>query len=168
MVKCPICRKGNPEKTLYCDECGSYLRGGNGKQTDPLPVGEVSWMNREETSRAPGVDITSPLGLRLTIPDSGRQVEVLLVEEVNIGRLDKPSASFPDVDLTRENALGKGVSRRHAKIIRSGHEVLIEDLDSMNGTFLNDKKLPPYFPQVLRHGDELHVGKVMLRVSFLQ
>jgi hypothetical protein len=166
VVKCPVCQKENPENTPFCDECGSYLFGGNGNETDLLPTNRVTWMNREETTGAPGVDVTSPLSLKLTIPDSGRDMEVPLTEEVTIGRLDPASASFPDVDLTTDAALDRGVSRRHAKITRRGHEVFIEDLGSMNGTFVNRKKLTPYLPEALRNGDQLQLGKLMLRVSF--
>ena len=166
MVKCPVCQREHPENTPFCKECGAYLLGGNGNETDLLLVSGVTWMNREETSGAPGVDVTSPLSLKLTIPDSGRDVEVPLTEEVTIGRLDAASASFPDVDLTRDDALDKGVSRHHAKITRRGREVFIEDLGSMNGTFLNYRRLTPYLPQVLRDGDELLMGRLMLRVSF--
>ncbi len=166
MVKCPVCQTEHPENTLFCDECGSYLLGGNQKETDPLAVAEVTWMEREEMSEAPGVDVTSPLSLKLTIPDSGRDVEVPLTKEVTIGRLDPASASFPDVDLTTDDALDKGVSRRHAKITRRGREVFIEDLGSINGTFLNREKLAPYRSYVLKSGDELQLGKLKLRVSF--
>ena len=95
-------------------------------------------------------------------------MEVSLTKEVTIGRLDLVSASFPDVDLTTDDALDKGVSRRHAKITQRGREVFIEDLGSMNGTFVNRKKLTPYLPEALRNGDQLQLGKLMLRVSFSQ
>ena len=166
MVKCPVCQMENPENTRFCDECGSYLFGGTGNETDLLSPNSVTWMNSEKTTGAPGVDVTSPPNLRLTIPDSGRHVEVPLAEKVTIGRLDPTSASFPDVDLTTDDALDRGVSRRHAKITRRGREVFIEDLGSMNGTFVNHKKLTPYLPEALRNGDQLQLGKLMLQVSF--
>ena len=166
MIKCPTCQAEHPENTLFCDQCGSYLLGGNQIETDPLAKGELTWKEREEMGEAPGVDITSPLGLKLTIPDSGREIEVPLTKEVKIGRLDMASASFPDVDLTTDDALHKGVSRHHAKITKRGNEVFIEDLGSINGTFLNRNKLIPYLPQALKSGDELRFGKLILRVSF--
>ena len=166
MIKCPVCQAEHPENSLFCDECGSYLQGGDQKETDPLAATEVTWMEREEVVEAPEVGVTSPLGLKLTIPDSGRDVEVSLAKEVNIGRLDSASAWFPEVDLTSDDGLGKGVSRHHAKITRRGREVFIEDLGSINGTFLNRKKLMPYLPQALNNGDELQLGKLVLRVSF--
>jgi len=166
MVKCPVCQAKYPENTLFCEECGTYLPVDRPEETDPLAMGEVTWMEREETMEAAEKDITSPLGLKLTIPDSEHNVEVLLTKEVNIGRLDPASASFPDVDLTSQSGLDRGVSRRHAKITRRGREVFIEDLGSLNGTFLNREKLAPYLPQTLKSGDELKLGGLILRVSF--
>ena len=166
MIKCSVCQAEHPENTLFCDECGSYLQGGNQKETDPLAAAEVTWMEREETIEAPEEEIVSPVSLKLSIPDSGRDVELPLTKEVSIGRLDPASASFPDIDLTSDGGLEKGVSRRHAKITRRGSEVFIEDLGSINGTFLNRKKLTPYLPQALKSGDELQLGRLILQVGF--
>jgi hypothetical protein len=166
MIKCPVCQAEHPKNTLFCDECGSYLHGGDQKETDPLAAAEVTWMEREEATEVPEEEVVSPVSLKLSIPDSERDVELPLTKEVNIGRLDPASASFPDIDLTNDGGLEKGVSRRHAKITRRGSEVFIEDLGSINGTFLNRKKLTPYLPQALKSGDELQLGKLILRVSF--
>jgi hypothetical protein len=165
MIKCSVCQAEHPENTLFCDECGSYLQGGNQKETDPLAAAEVTWMEREETIEVSEEEVVSPVSLKLSIPDSGRDVELPLAKEVNIGRLDPASASFPDIDLTSDGGLEKGVSRRHAKITRRGSEVFIEDLGSINGTFLNRKKLTPYLPQALKSGDELQLGRLILQVS---
>jgi len=166
MVKCPYCQAEHPENTLFCNECGSYLLKGKRKETVLMAIAEVTWMEREETSEVPGEEVPFPLGLKLTIPDSGCDVEVPLTKEVNIGRLDPASASFPDVDLTSVGGLEKGVSRRHAEIVRNERKVFIEDLGSINGTFLNRKKLTPYLPRALKSGDKLQLGKLILRVSF--
>ena len=166
MVKCPVCQTEHPENTLFCDKCGSYLLEDNWKETDLLAAVDMTRMEREEMVEAPEVDVTSPLGLKLMILDSGREGEVPLTKEVNIGRLDQASVWFPEVDLTSDDGLEKGVSRHHAKIARRGREVFIEDLGSINGTFLNRKKLIPYLSQALKSGDELRLGELILRVSF--
>ena len=166
MIKCPVCQAQHPENTLFCDECGSYLPKDSQKETGPIVVGEVTWMEREGTPEVPEEEVVSPVSLNLSIPDSGREMELPLTKEVNIGRLDPAGDCFPDVDLTSDGGLKKGVSRRHAKITRRGSEVFIQDLGSMNGTFLNRKKLTPYLPQVLKNGDELQLGKLIVRVSF--
>jgi len=166
MIKCPVCQAKYPENTLFCDECGSYLLGGAETETDPLSVAEVIWWEREETSEVYEEEVFSPMSLKLSIPESGRDVVLPLTQEVNIGRLDPASASFPEVDLTSDGGPEKGVSRRHAKITRRGSEVFIEDLGSINGTFLNRKKLTPYQPRMLTSGDELQLGKLIIRVGF--
>jgi len=61
MIKCPCCQAEHPENTLFCDECGSYLLGGNQKETDPLAAAEVTWMEREETVEVTEEEVVSPL-----------------------------------------------------------------------------------------------------------
>jgi pSer/pThr/pTyr-binding forkhead associated (FHA) protein len=119
-------------------------------------------MEREKTKE----EVVSAVSLKLSMPDSGREMELPLTKEVTIGRLDPASNCFPEVDLASHGGLKKGVSRWHAKIIRRGNEVLIEDLASTNGTFLNRERLTPCFPHVLKSGDELQLGRLALRVSF--
>jgi pSer/pThr/pTyr-binding forkhead associated (FHA) protein len=108
-----------------------------------------------------------PLTVRLSIPDSGRQVEFPLTKEVSLGRLDPATATFPDIDLTTDGALEKGVSRRHAKITRKGTELFLEDLGSVNGTLLNGKRLTPYLPHVLSDKDEIRVGRLLMRIHLI-
>jgi hypothetical protein len=165
MIKCPVCKTEHPENTLFCEQCSSYLQEGDGSETDPLSQG-VTGTSTEGEKKAREEEVVSPVNLKLSILDSGREMELPLTKEVNIGRLDPPSSSFPEVDLTSDGALKKGVSRWHAKIIRHGNEVLVEDRGSINGTFLNRKRLAPYSPQALKSGDELRLGDLILRVSF--
>ena len=61
----------------------------------------------------------------------------------------------------------RGVSRRHAKLSRQREAIVVEDLGSANGTFINGDRLMPYFPAILNDGDALQVGQVLLVVKFL-
>lgn len=132
----------------------------------PLALPEIAWMEAEEPSEAPGEAVTALRGFKLKISDSGLDVEVPLTkEEVSIGRLDPASGSFPDVDLDDYGGAEKGVSRRHAKIIRRESGIFIQDMGSTNGTFLNDRKLTPYRFEALKYGDKLRLGKLVLQVS---
>jgi pSer/pThr/pTyr-binding forkhead associated (FHA) protein len=166
MIKCPNCQAKYPENALFCDECGAYLLREDQKETVAVVVSKATWMERGEMSEVPGERSIFPLGLKLTIPDSGRNLEVPLTKRLNIGRLDPASNSFPEIDLTSDGGLEKGVSRRHAQITRRGDEVFVEDLGSVNGTCLNLKKIIPYLPQALKSGDKLQLGRLMLQVSF--
>src|SRR5215831_940830 len=57
------------------------------------------------------------------------------------------------------------VSRRHCQFTRTGDQVLVQDLDSFNGTFVNGKRASSPLP--VRDGDELRLGPCVFRVSML-
>ena len=52
----------------------------------------------------------------------------------------------------------KRVSRQHASIRREGGEVILQDLDSTNGAFLNDERVMK--PAALHDGDRITIGDV--------
>jgi hypothetical protein len=54
----------------------------------------------------------------------------------------------------------KRVSREHACVKREGWRVVLEDLDSTNGTYLNDERL--LSPTELRDQDRIAIGDVVL------
>jgi hypothetical protein len=58
-----------------------------------------------------------------------------------------------DVEIKLEDPFA---SSRHARISREGHVVVIEDLGSTNGTYLNDQPLTG--PQPLHDGDQIRIG----------
>jgi pSer/pThr/pTyr-binding forkhead associated (FHA) protein len=75
--------------------------------------------------------------------------------------------SFPAV-LGRGRACGVAVpvefiSRRHCRFIRQGDVVLVQDLASLNGTFVNER--PAHHPTPVRHGDQLRLGPMSFRVA---
>lgn len=83
--------------------------------------------------------------------------------ELLIGREDAVSNHFPDVDLGPHGGEEGGVGRRHAKLYIRGGQCFIEDLQSVNYTFVNRQKLNPGNQQPLNNGDELRFGRVVLR-----
>jgi hypothetical protein len=58
-----------------------------------------------------------------------------------------------DVEIRLEDPFA---SSRHARISRQGHVVVIEDLGSTNGTYLNEEALGG--PQPLHAGDRIRIG----------
>ena len=59
------------------------------------------------------------------------------------------------------------VSRRHLRIGRGAGGLFVEDVHSLNGTFVDDKLLSPFEPCELQDGDTLTLGRVTLTVSRL-
>jgi len=51
------------------------------------------------------------------------------------------------------------ISRMHAKIIKEGNDIYLEDLNSTNGTFKNGLRLKPYERRKLESEDEIMLGK---------
>lgn len=88
------------------------------------------------------------------------------IEELFIGRIDPDTGERPEIDLSDYGALDKGVSRRHASIIRKDGSLQIVDKDSPNGTFLNGQKLVANQPRVLRDGDDIRLGHLVIRITF--
>ncbi|MBL7199713.1 MAG: FHA domain-containing protein [Anaerolineae bacterium] len=166
MTRCPSCGEHHPLNTLFCDECGAFLLAEEYQPTDILAAEDVDWMGTELPAvTSAGDTITRQVTLRVSVVDSGRQVEFPLSKEISMGRLDATTASFPDIDLTTDGALENGVSRRHAKIVLKGADLFLEDLGSVNGTFLNGKRLTPYLPHALNSEDEIRLGKILMRVQ---
>ena len=52
------------------------------------------------------------------------------------------------------------VSRHHAEITVGGEGAVLRDLGSLNGTYLNRRRIEG--DEALRHGDEIQVGKFRL------
>lgn len=90
----------------------------------------------------------SPL-LHITDPDGKIHDHLLTDEEVTIGRGDNNVLVFFDPK----------VSRNHAKIEKKGKNYFVTDLDSFNGTRINQELIKSV---ELKHGDEIRIGKASL------
>lgn len=58
----------------------------------------------------------------------------------------------------------ESVSRKHCILVIRDNRLLVQDLSSRNGTFINDKRLPTDKAKVLQSGDQLRVGKLEFEV----
>ena len=161
MLQCPFCQTDNAEGTPFCTECGAYLpedeKGGTEVLSGDLP----------EEIETPLLSLGgNSLAVRLSISGKGRQIILSLENPVYLGRPDPHNHIFPDVDLTEDDGPLFGVSRRHAKIFKRGAVVLIEDMGSLNGTLLNNRRLTPHRPEPLAQGDTLELGRLVIQVFF--
>lgn len=162
-VKCPHCGKPNQQHEVFCYACGQLL--------EPIMGGGVT-KHFTDVSVSVSSEYFGPESvLALRVRGSSEVFEVRPQKtdhEVVIGRSSSGSAITPDVDLTSKQAADLGVSRMHVALRYEADQnaVLVSDLGSANGTFIGGQRLLPKEIRVLRHGDELRLGKLMLVVSF--
>jgi len=147
---CPECGFVNAEGANYCQKCGAFV----GPRETPKEPATATY-RIDETGELVAVeleDVVAREGAALVIRAGGGRVGEsfpLEGERSTIGRRPD-SAIFLD-DVT--------VSRDHALIVRRGGDWHLDDLGSLNGTYVNRHRIETVR---LSDGDELQVGKYKL------
>lgn len=125
----------------------------------------------DPSSQLPPVQHTKHIGLlgadsiALYFDDASEPFFFSLTHDIVLGRQvpNAPVQTF--VDLTLFGGHIKGVSRLHAVIRRSpSGSVEVKDLASSNGTWLNGIRLEPNLPRLLKSGDRLTLGSLLVYV----
>lgn len=142
---------------------GSGLRGLDdppNTPVDPIPTASPQTVSVKELTPPP----VQKAGPRVVVLRGFREgVEYRIYDGKNyIGRTaDKPA----DIDLTGQEPPDQvWSSRRHAVIVLDRGGMTIEDLNSLNGTFVNRSKIPPGQKTKLSPGDVIAIGTVQLKV----
>ncbi len=164
VVKCPECDRENPEGTQICTYCGAMIVAQGAGGTVILPDTDY-----EEGVPKWGTARFRTQHLVITVQHTEHQFvfDADEVEELLIGRPDTATGEVPHIDLTNDDGLEKGISRKHAAIVRHEGSLQIVDLGTPNGTFLNGQKLVPNQPRVLRDGDDVRLAHMRLNVNFV-
>jgi pSer/pThr/pTyr-binding forkhead associated (FHA) protein len=151
-VHCPECGFVNAEGANYCQKCGAFLaeRESDGDTTEAYQVDETGELRPVDLEQVTGEGAT--LAIR---SGGGRAGEVFNVagERMTIGRSPEAEIFLDDVT----------VSRNHALLVRRRDGLYIDDLGSLNGTYVNRRRIESHR---LSDGDEIQVGKYKL--SYLE
>jgi len=163
MIECPNCQHKNLDGTVFCSECGTQISGLHSIVTQNIPADSkpLPPLDRNKTA-AYAKDLDTWASLHLL--DSGQILPLGDRTEFTLGRVSEAQPIMPDIDLTPYQAYASGVSRLHAVLKREGKRVLVMDLGSSNGTYLNGKHLPPNTEHTLNHGDLLALGKLKIQI----
>jgi pSer/pThr/pTyr-binding forkhead associated (FHA) protein len=195
MIRCSECSHENLDGLEYCDACGAKLPAGAPAEpavvapaapvaaSEPPPQVEVSAPTEATVPVAPDT-VTVPVAptpvpapsstpsagtvqnAQLTILRGGTVGKVFPLQTGDnlIGRWDPDSGSFPEVDMEHDDPEAR-ISRKHA-LIKVSDKITIEDIGSLNGTFVNrGRRLEPGSPAEVKDGDEIIVGKTFFKVS---
>lgn len=175
-ITCPSCGTSNMAGTLYCDNCGADLRNAS-----PAPIGggapSGGNMGQQPYTPFPSTPPAQPVYTPPPQPQyppvsaapmpprimaGGQQLMVPQKNEIIIGRSDVASGWAADVDLTAAGGTAdQGVSRRHAKLTWQG-QWMLEDMDSVNGTYLRGQKLVPMQKMALNNGEVIQLGRIQV------
>jgi hypothetical protein len=154
-IHCPECGFVNAEGANYCQKCGAYIGvGEGGSGSDPVTatyrVGETGEIIPVELD-----DVVAAEGAALVIRTGGRVGESFPLhgDRMTIGRR-------PDADVFLDDVT---VSRDHALLVHRTDGWHLDDLGSLNGTYINRTRIESHR---LADGDEVQVGK--FKLTFLQ
>jgi hypothetical protein len=151
---CPECGFVNPEGANYCQKCGAYLA-----RPEPGDDSTVTYKVNEETGEYEPVDLEDEVeqaGAAVVIRSGGgRAGESFAIDEdrMSIGRTPDAAVFLDDVT----------VSRNHALLVRRQDGHYVDDLGSLNGTYVNRRRIESHR---LADGDEIQIGKYKL--SYLE
>jgi hypothetical protein len=149
VVYCQECGFQNPESANYCSRCGSLLARGEShaaETTQAFSSEEVGDLVQEDFGlEGPALVVRA---------GGGRAGESFKPtgERTRIGR-------SPDCEIFLDDVT---VSRNHAVLVEENGKVTVEDQGSLNGTFVNRKRIDS---APLQEGDELQIGKY--RMTFI-
>jgi len=148
-MHCPECGFANAEGANYCQKCGAFLSEAAVQEGDTTAAYQL-----DETGELKPVDIEQVSGEGATLAirsGGGRAGEVFSVagERLTIGR-------SPDAEVFLDDVT---VSRNHALLVRRRDGLYVDDLGSLNGTYVNRRRIESHR---LQNGDELQVGKYKL------
>jgi len=148
-MHCPECGFANPDGANYCQKCGAFLaeaKKAAGDTTASYQVGETGEIKPVDLEQVAAAGAT--LAIR---SGGGRAGEVfeLSGDQMRIGRSPEAEVFLDDVT----------VSRNHALLVRRRDGLYVDDLGSLNGTYVNRHRIESHR---LTNGDELQVGKYKL------
>jgi len=148
-MHCPECGFVNPEGANYCQKCGAFL-----PEAEDEGGSTTAAYQLDESGDLRPVDIDEVVaeGATLAIRSGGgRAGEVFEIkgERTQIGR-------SPDAEVFLDDVT---VSRNHALLVRRRDGLYVDDLGSLNGTYVNRRRIESH---KLANGDELQVGKYKL------
>ncbi len=152
---CQKCGHRNASDAYFCSSCGAALEV-HGDRT-------VVIANFDPLQDAIGPQDNATVDLNALPPDaaslvvrSGPQAGDRFDLNERITRLGR----HPDSEISLDDI---SVSRRHAEIERQEFEYVLRDMGSMNGTYVNQRRVDSV---VLAQGDEILIGR--FRLIFLE
>ena len=150
-VFCQKCGHRNIGDAFFCSSCGGALEVDGDKTVVIAKVDTLQDALGPQDNAS--VDLQSlPQHFGTLMVRSGPQAGQRFVLNASLTKLGR----HPDSEISLDDI---SVSRRHAEIERQSTEYVLRDVGSMNGTYVNQKRVDGV---VLQQGDEILVGRFRL------
>ena len=147
-IYCPECGFQNPEAANYCSKCGAML-----VKNEPGGETTMSFTPEDVVDEASvTLDDLGTEGPALVVRSGGGRAGEHFVPEGELTTIGRS----PDCDIFLDDVT---VSRKHAALVRKNGDLFIEDQGSLNGTFVNRRRIES---GALEDGDEVQIGKYKL------
>lgn len=151
-IHCPECSFINDAGANYCQKCGAYLAVADGRGGSTTASYEISHSGKLEPIALSDISESQASQAALVVRAGGGMVGEryqLAGDRWSIGRHPSSDVFLDDVT----------VSRNHATLVKRGNGYYIDDLGSLNGTYVNRERIDS---QKLEDGDEVQIGKYRL------
>ena len=135
--KCPYCKSEFEPDDGFCPHCGWYL-----KQEPPSSEKLPEDREIEEARIFLALSSHEKYKIEKTSTTLGRDMGDIVVRD--------------DLEL----------SRLHCEFVYKDHQLHVKDLDSHNGVFIGDRRIPPQETIPLQAGDKIKIGSNVYTVEF--
>lgn len=155
-MKCRHCGRDNRTDSKFCSNCAAPLAADPvGDTTTVLTAISDDKMGELSEHELSAARELSPGDALLIVRSGGSEGARFLIDtdSTSVGR--HPASDIFLDDIT--------VSRHHARFVRTGGQLQVEDQGSLNGTYVNRKIVQE--PVTLRQGDEIQIGKFRTTIS---
>lgn len=164
MSECPRCGADTTGHTV-CPTCNLDLKEDSTEQTIIQPWNASPEKLIKSGFGKVGFDPSQPVLIYISGVDEPVQAD--LNQRFFIGRVGKKNGDDSvDLDLGPFGGKDKGVSRIHAALDTLDDQLVLIDLGSTNGTFINERRIPRDEPRPIRNGDSARFGQVVVNIYF--
>ncbi|NWJ47161.1 MAG: FHA domain-containing protein [Chloroflexi bacterium] len=181
---CPACKTSNIDGARYCETCFIQLPEDTSVAfykapteipfSNNLPQGAIdfdaidNYTNSNKQPEFANLGASPTAKLVVTRGSIIGQEFILNAGENEIGRWDEDDGFYPHIDLDKQDTEGY-VHRKHATIQFVNGQWYVEDAGGANGTKIRQgsqaAKLAPHTPTLIQYGNELIVGRIIMRLE---
>ena len=177
-IFCPACKMKNRTGAGACIYCNTPLGGQSSQKTvmlrnlrevtGTLPDSYEDFLDAPIPTTERFMDFEIPSkGIVVINLENGQPITIQETKAFILGRVSSEiKTPEPLVDLTHLDALELGISRVHAMIRQTEDGYQIIDLESSNGTWLENQRLVPKQPYAIDSGDRIRLGRLNMLVFY--